>query len=253
MAADTMSTVGEMIRDMFVQDKRSRDELLALDFKLPQNGNTILQGPIEPLSDARKLCVVFSQMAIHRNMIGEGINIIGNLTESLGLGRPPNPTYHWGLLVGDYVHELSCDETTHPGFVLNFYRNVKYVKGEWEVYEVGRTFYPDWAINLAGIQAIEEMHPLYNYWHNNCQSFVINLLNIVSSGSRKHLWSMQAIAAGTPFTTISGQTGIAAGALAVIPTQTEVEQGQTKGEQAEVAETVHCAQQIMHLKRPLVS
>jgi len=192
---------GDAVKDIFVSDQRSREELIKLGVKIHADEISIPEDSGEPLSEPRTMYVVFAQMAVHKQVIGDGFNLIGDLTEALGLGRPPNPTFHWGILVGDYIHELDYDDFTDPAYRINFYRNKKYVEGEWERYEVGHTFDSDWTISKDGVRAMAELFPKYNLWNNNCQSFVVGQLNYISCGPRKPLWSAEAIIGGQARTT----------------------------------------------------
>jgi hypothetical protein len=73
--------------------------------------------------------------------------------EKTGLGRMitehvggyPDPTQHWAVLVGDYVHELWMDEKLDV-----IYINEKLDRAEWHTYEVGKTRFTDEALRQAG-------------------------------------------------------------------------------------------------------
>ncbi|KAJ8085001.1 hypothetical protein PM082_003778 [Marasmius tenuissimus] len=95
---------------------------------------------------------------------------------------PPNPRYHWAVLVGDFYHELNGDHNLNV-----VYQNGKLndQKWEWEFYTVGSTRYNDEAIRIAGHEAIKKMPPVYNIYDNNCQCFVLKLLDIICEHGRR--------------------------------------------------------------------
>lgn len=76
------------------------------------------------------------------------------LAEKSGLGKMitrevngyPDPTQHWAVLVGDYVHELWMDE--HLDII---YINEVLKREEWTTFEVGKTRFTDEALRQAGI------------------------------------------------------------------------------------------------------
>jgi hypothetical protein len=57
----------------------------------------------------------------------------------------PDPTQHWAVLVGDYVHELWMDEQLDI-----IYINEKLDRSEWHTFEVGKTRFTDEALRQAG-------------------------------------------------------------------------------------------------------
>lgn len=61
------------------------------------------------------------------------------------LSGTPNPTHHWAIVVGDYVHELNLVGNSNI-----VYRNSRYEAKLWNQNEHGTTRYNDWAIQLAG-------------------------------------------------------------------------------------------------------
>ena len=75
------------------------------------------------------------------------------LAERTGLGRMvtknigkyPDPTQHWAVLIGGFVHELWMDE--HLDVI---YINEHLDKKEWRTFEVGKTRFTDEAIRQAG-------------------------------------------------------------------------------------------------------
>jgi hypothetical protein len=61
------------------------------------------------------------------------------------VGGYPDPTQHWAVLVGEYVHELWIDEKFDVIYV-----NEKLDRAEWHTYEVGKTRFTDEALRQAG-------------------------------------------------------------------------------------------------------
>lgn len=62
------------------------------------------------------------------------------------IGKYPDPTQHWAVLVGDYVHELWMDEQLNV-----IYINERVDDGEeWRLFEVGKTRFSDEALREAG-------------------------------------------------------------------------------------------------------
>ena len=58
----------------------------------------------------------------------------------------PNPTHHWAVLVGDYIHELNADSSMNV-----VYQNYRYDAGElWFSKEIGTTRFNDEALRVAG-------------------------------------------------------------------------------------------------------
>ncbi|KAJ7778009.1 hypothetical protein DFH07DRAFT_796957 [Mycena maculata] len=111
--------------------------------------------------------------------------------EKTGLGklitakthRCPDPTQHWAVLVGEYVHELWMDE--HLDVI---YINEKVKPEEWHTFEVGKTRFNDEALRNAGEMAIFSMRqkqPGYNLISNNCQIFALQLLDAIQVGKHR--------------------------------------------------------------------
>lgn len=65
------------------------------------------------------------------------------LTQSIG--KYPDPTQHWAVLVGEYVHQLWMDEELHV-----IYINEKVQPGTWHTFEVGKTRFTDEALRQTG-------------------------------------------------------------------------------------------------------
>jgi hypothetical protein len=68
------------------------------------------------------------------------------------IGKYPDPTQHWAVLVGEYVHELWMDEELDV-----IYINEKLDRAEWRTFEVGNTRFTDEALRQAG----EYSTPIY--------------------------------------------------------------------------------------------
>ncbi|KAF8210861.1 hypothetical protein K438DRAFT_1959076 [Mycena galopus ATCC 62051] len=126
---------------------------------------------------------------INKKLFGPLVDGVARVMSSFGMTAPPNLTFHWGVIVGDYVHELSYDAHYY-----NTYENkaVKVVhdqlhRDEYRLYPVGTTRFNDAAIVEEGVKAIDAPHmlPRYDVRKNNCQNFVIELLNLICDPGRK--------------------------------------------------------------------
>ncbi|KUJ20773.1 uncharacterized protein LY89DRAFT_682454 [Mollisia scopiformis] len=100
------------------------------------------------------------------------------------IGKYPDPTQHWAVLVGDYVHELWMDE--HLDVI---YINERVDSGEeWRTFEVGKTRFSDEALRQAGEMVIHNMRlarPEYNIISNNCQNFAEKMLDAIQIGAHQ--------------------------------------------------------------------
>ncbi|EFQ35338.1 hypothetical protein CGRA01v4_13369 [Colletotrichum graminicola] len=119
--------------------------------------------------------------------------------EETGLGKMitekinkyPDPTQHWAVLVGDFAHQLWMDENFHV-----IYTNERYKRDEWRTFTVGETRFNDDAIRRAGeyvIQSIRSRHPAYNLISNNCQTYVLELLDAVKVDGQKDFGTTLAV------------------------------------------------------------
>ncbi|KDN65769.1 hypothetical protein CSUB01_05829 [Colletotrichum sublineola] len=121
--------------------------------------------------------------------------------EETGLGKMitekinkyPDPTQHWAVLVGDFAHQLwmSKDENFHV-----IYTNERYKRDEWRTFTVGETRFNDDAIRRAGeyvIQSIRSRQPVYNLISNNCQTYVLELLDAVKVDGQKDFGTTLAV------------------------------------------------------------
>ncbi|KAJ6789044.1 hypothetical protein PWT90_08415 [Aphanocladium album] len=107
------------------------------------------------------------------------------------INKYPDPTQHWAVLVGDYVHQLWMDENFHV-----IYINDRIKREEWKTFSVGQTRFNDDALRRAGetvIAAIRETTPAYNLISNNCQTYALQLLDAIKVGARKEFGTTLAV------------------------------------------------------------
>ncbi|KAL2760377.1 hypothetical protein ACRALDRAFT_1073745 [Sodiomyces alcalophilus JCM 7366] len=107
------------------------------------------------------------------------------------INRYPDPTQHWAMLVGDYAHQLWMDENFHV-----IYTNEKVKRDEWRTFKVGETRFNDDAVRRAGesvIQAIRKKQPAYNLITNNCQTYVLELLDAIKVGVEQEIGTTLAV------------------------------------------------------------
>jgi hypothetical protein len=103
----------------------------------------------------------------------------------------PDPTQHWAVLVGDYVHQLWMDEKLDV-----IYFNERVTEQEWHSYSVGSTTFNDQALLQAAEMTIYNMRnarPAYNLISNNCQNFALEMLKAISVGKHREFGSTFAI------------------------------------------------------------
>lgn len=79
--------------------------------------------------------------------LAEKSGIGKKITKSIG--KYPDPTQHWAVLVGDYAHELWMDEELDV-----IYLNEVVKMEEWHTFEVGKTRFTDEALRQAGQYAL---------------------------------------------------------------------------------------------------
>ncbi|CAL3968974.1 hypothetical protein PZA11_004915 [Diplocarpon coronariae] len=106
---------------------------------------------------------------------GVGKMIIKNI------GTYPDPTQHWAVLVGGYVHQLWMDEDLNI-----IYNNEELKRDVWHTFEVGKTRFTDEALRQAATMTIHKMRserPAYNLISNNCQNFAVQLLDAIQIGA----------------------------------------------------------------------
>ncbi|SPO06975.1 uncharacterized protein DNG_09669 [Cephalotrichum gorgonifer] len=107
------------------------------------------------------------------------------------INKYPDPTQHWAVLVGDYAHQLWMDENFDV-----IYTNEAVKREEWHMFSVGHTRFNDDAIRRAGegvIQNIRSRQPAYNLITNNCQTYVLQLLDAIKVGMVKELGTTLAV------------------------------------------------------------
>ena len=119
--------------------------------------------------------------------------------EKTGLGKLitekthqyPDPTQHWAVLVGEFAHQLWMDEKFDV-----IYTNSKVDPREWRTFQVGETRFNDDAIRRAGeavIQHIRATRPGYNLISNNCQTYVLQLLDAIKVSQVKEFGTTLAV------------------------------------------------------------
>ncbi|KAF2118620.1 hypothetical protein BDV96DRAFT_488519, partial [Lophiotrema nucula] len=119
--------------------------------------------------------------------------------EKTGLGKMitekinkyPDPTQHWAVLVGDYAHQLWMDEEFHV-----IYTNERVDAQQWMKFQVGETIFNDDAIRRAGemvIQNMRDTRPGYNLITNNCQTYVLQLLDAIKVSDVKEFGTTLAV------------------------------------------------------------
>ncbi|KAH7349179.1 hypothetical protein BKA66DRAFT_476818 [Pyrenochaeta sp. MPI-SDFR-AT-0127] len=119
--------------------------------------------------------------------------------EKTGLGKLitdkineyPDPTQHWAVLVGDYAHQLWMDENFDV-----IYTNARVDPKEWRTFQVGETCFNDDAVRRAGeavIQQIRSSRPGYNLISNNCQTYVLQLLDAIRVSQVKEFGTTLAV------------------------------------------------------------
>ncbi|KJZ71233.1 hypothetical protein HIM_09376 [Hirsutella minnesotensis 3608] len=97
----------------------------------------------------------------------------------------PDPSQHWAVIVGDYAHQLWIDEKFHV-----MYTNERIKRSEWHTFYVGDTTFNDEAIRQAGELAIDNMRdkrPVYNLITNNCQTFALQLVDLIQAEEKMEL------------------------------------------------------------------
>ncbi|ORY18650.1 hypothetical protein BCR34DRAFT_553968 [Clohesyomyces aquaticus] len=119
--------------------------------------------------------------------------------EKTGLGKMisekvnkyPDPTQHWAVLVGDFAHQLWMDEDFHV-----IYTNERVDTQQWMKFQVGETTFNDDAIRRSGemvIQSIRDSRPGYNLITNNCQTYVLQLLDAIKVSDVKEFATTLAV------------------------------------------------------------
>ncbi|EFX00122.1 hypothetical protein CMQ_7124 [Grosmannia clavigera kw1407] len=202
----TAADQDSVISDASSLSKRERMKTF-LKEELHQAGDGLLKGKLKlehSLGLGQKPNVIpAGEAQIHSNeerVVEIGWHPVAGLAgkwfaEKTGLGRLitekinkyPDPTQHWAVLVGGYVHQLWMDESLDV-----IYINEELKHDEWHTYEVGKTRFNDEAIRQAGEMVIFNMrqkHPGYNLITNNCQNFALLMLDAVQIGKHRQFGS----------------------------------------------------------------
>ncbi|TVY85610.1 hypothetical protein LAWI1_G008618, partial [Lachnellula willkommii] len=177
------------------------------------------------------------------------------LAEKSGLGKMihreigayPDPTQHWAVLVGGFVHQLWMDEELDVIYINEVCR-----REEWHVFDVGGTRFTDEALRQAAdmtIHNMREKRPAYNLISNNCQNFAVLLLDAIQVGAhRQFATSFAVYSAATGAGTIKGLFADSHPEEQKVEAHEEAEPGQPeRPERPELyrMDTVQNAQQVM--------
>ncbi|CZT18765.1 uncharacterized protein RCC_04609 [Ramularia collo-cygni] len=155
------------------------------------------------------------------------------------IGHYPDPTQHWAVIVGDYVHQLWMDNNLDI-----IYINEKLNRDDWHLFEVGKTRFNDQALYEASrmtIHNMREKRPAYNLISNNCQNFAVELLKAIQVGAHREF--------GTTFAIYQRATG--KGAIRdLFAGQPEADPPQLQDDEAEMPppkrqDTLSFAQQVI--------
>ncbi|RDL37693.1 Uncharacterized protein BP5553_05126 [Venustampulla echinocandica] len=151
------------------------------------------------------------------------------------IGGYPDPTQHWAVLVGGYVHQLWMDEELDV-----IYINEELDREEWHTFEVGGTRFTDEALRQAGemvIHNMREKRPAYNVISNNCQNYAVLLLDAIQIGAHQEF--------ATSFAVYQAATG--AGTIKDLFADKHPEEQKPHPERPELhrVDTVQNAQQVM--------
>ncbi|KAJ6484833.1 hypothetical protein C8R45DRAFT_1147821 [Mycena sanguinolenta] len=137
----------------------------------------------------RSVYIACSPMEINKKAFGPFVDGVARVMGAVGMVAPPNLIFHWGVIVGDYVHELSYDENyfnTYENRLINVVHDELH-RDKYRLYPVGTTRFNDAAITEEGVKVIDApyMLPRYHVRKNNCHKFVIELLNLICDAGRK--------------------------------------------------------------------
>jgi hypothetical protein len=133
---------------MDLTDVSSLPEDPSRTVKLERNKNKVPTGASSRNETPRQVYIGCSPMEINEKIMGDLVDITGKIIAATGRIPPPNPTFHWAVLVGDYVHELSYDTN-----YFNYYENKSVKEGEFRLYPVGVTRFNDQATNEEGMSS----------------------------------------------------------------------------------------------------
>ncbi|KJX92993.1 hypothetical protein TI39_contig4466g00001 [Zymoseptoria brevis] len=155
------------------------------------------------------------------------------------IGSYPDPTQHWAVIAGDYVHQLWMDENLDI-----IYINEKLKREDWHLFEVGKTRFNDQALREASrmtIHNMREKRPAYNLISNNCQNFAVELLKAIQVGAHLDF--------GTSFAIYQRATGKGA-IMDLFAEQPEADPPELQHDESEMPppkrqDTVNFAQHVM--------
>ncbi|KAF7974989.1 hypothetical protein HWV62_10745 [Athelia sp. TMB] len=150
------------------------------------------------------------------------------------IGKYPDPTQHWAVLVGEYCHELWMDE--HLDVI---YINERIKREEWHTFVVGKTRFTDEALRQAGEMVIHNMRqkrPAYNIISNNCQNYAELMLDAIQIGAHKEF--------ATSFAVYQAATGHGSIKDLFVDNHPD-EQNDPHRPELHRQDTVHTAQQVM--------
>lgn len=114
---------------------------------LGKKPNAIPPGPARRNDTPRKIILGWHPVGGVGGQVFEKMTMpLDGLSMVTQLANTPNPTHHWAVLVGDYIHELNADTSFDV-----VYQNYRFDAGElWFSKEIGTTRFNDEALRLAG-------------------------------------------------------------------------------------------------------
>ncbi|RDW62395.1 hypothetical protein BP6252_11828 [Coleophoma cylindrospora] len=151
------------------------------------------------------------------------------------IGKYPDPTQHWAVLVGGFVHQLWMDEELDI-----IYINAVIEREEWHTFEVGKTRFTDEALKQAAemvIHNMREKRPAYNLISNNCQNFAVALLDAIQIGAHQQF--------ATSFAVYQAATGSGTIKDLFVDKHPEEQKVDLQRPEMHRTDTVQTAQQVM--------
>ncbi|KXJ84957.1 hypothetical protein Micbo1qcDRAFT_237624 [Microdochium bolleyi] len=172
--------------DQFDKGKRQLQHAAGLGAK----PNAVPPGEVDIRCEPREVEVGWHPVAgLAGKWFAEQTGIGKQITEHTN--KYPDPTQHWGVLVGGYVHQLWMDEELDV-----IYINEELKPDEWHTFSVGKTRFNDEALRQAGELTIHEMREKragYHLIENNCQNFASNLLSKIQIGHHREFATALAV------------------------------------------------------------
>ncbi|KAI9154952.1 hypothetical protein HJFPF1_07513 [Paramyrothecium foliicola] len=111
------------------------------------------------------------------------LKAVTTLGLTVALDDAPDPTHHWCVVVGDYLHQL---QSTSFWNGWNYYTNEEFsMSGGWTKYKLGVTNFNDAALVNTASKVMNEMPEVYNFIDNNCQHFSLRMLDRILRDGRK--------------------------------------------------------------------